>query len=362
MKKMFLISAMALCIAASAFGARYRVSDAGIISYLNPGTAIKSGDIVDLGYRYGIAGGDIASNATRSVFTDGVWKLKRADTNAIALGANVYFNTTTNVTGTAGAGGYIGQCVEAVDICTSLTNNKGEVIEFVKVDIGAPQKQIIVGTDIQAYDATLDTLSAGLTSNKVWIGNSSGEPSQKTLSGLFVIDTGGVASASTTGAGMTNVTTTTATVLAGVAVASEIDVLDGITPAVAAAVTGLGSATVAPAVTNATVGGGVLSGVDLVVTNVVVSSSEFVYLDGASNIVTNTFVTAVTFETGIAAVSSPTITLESGNMVTAYGSPTTANFVTGITSNVVTAAKTLSTTTDSVIDSITPQTDTFVKP
>jgi len=166
----------------------------------------------------------------------------------------------------------------------------------------------------------------------------------------------------TIGAGMTNVMTTSATVLAGVAVASEVEVLDSITPSVAAAVTGLGSATVAPAVTNAMVGGGVLSGVDIVVTNVVVSSSAFVYLDGASNIVTNTFVTAVTFETGTAVVSAPTITLETGDMVTAYGSPTTANFVNGITSNVVTAAKTLSTTTDSVIDSITPQTATFAKP
>jgi hypothetical protein len=48
--------------------------------------------------------------------------------------------------------------------------------------------------------------------------------------------------------------------------------------------------------------------------------------------------------------------------VTAYGSPTTADFINAITSNVVQAAKTLGTTTDSVIDSVTPTTATFVQP
>lgn len=213
MKKLFLILAMALCIAAPTFGARYRVSDAGIVNYLNTGAAIASGDIVDLGYRYGIASADIASNASKSVFTEGIWLLKRADTNAIALGANVYYNSASNVTGTAGAGGYIGQCVEAVTACTELTNSIGQVIKFVKVDIGAPQKQIIVGTDIQAYSANLDRLALNnaasltnfgavsisdnniaLASGKVIVGNAGGTGTAISVHGDASMDNAGALS------------------------------------------------------------------------------------------------------------------------------------------------------------------------
>ena len=159
MKRIGLILAMALCMALPSLAARYRVSEAGIIDYTNSAAKILSGQIVDLTYRYGIAAGDIASNKTGSVFLDGVWLLARADTNAIALGANVYQNSISNVTGTAGVGKYIGQCVEAVTVCTELTNSLGQVIKFVKVDIGAPQRQIVVGTDIQAHSANLDKMA-----------------------------------------------------------------------------------------------------------------------------------------------------------------------------------------------------------
>ena len=38
-----------------------------------------------------------------------------------------------------------------------LTNSAGEFIKFVKVDINVPQRQCIVGTDVQAYDCLLYT-------------------------------------------------------------------------------------------------------------------------------------------------------------------------------------------------------------
>jgi len=408
MKKLLLISAVALCMAAPSFGARYRVSDAGIVAYENTGAAIASGDIVDLGYRYGIAAGDIASNTTKSVFTDGIWNLKRADTNAIALGANVYVDSASNVTGTAGAGGYIGQCIEAVAVCTSLTDSLGRVDKFVKVDIGAPQKQIIVGTDTEAWDADLDILAAGLANSKLWIGSSAGAPAQKLFSGLFTNDSDGVATATTTGSAVTGVATTVATVLSGVSVATEIDCLDSITPTTAAALTGLGSPTTVNAVTAyaapqtadaiTTLGtpttANAVTGYDStttksVVTNITLQYSGTLY-DSTGAALTNaagievSIVTNMLVEYGdvLASLGSPTTwaaitgfgahttaaavtNLGAATVsacVTAYGSPTTADFINAITSNVVQAAKTLGTTTDSVIDSVTPTTATFVQP
>ena len=159
MKKMISLVAAGMLVASVAFAARNYVSDDGTVAYLNPGAKILSGQIVDLGYRYGVAASDISSNKTRTVLTKGVWRLARYDTNAIALGANVYQSTASNVTGTAAAGKYIGQCVVAVAVTTSLVDSFGDPNKFVNVDIGVPQRQVIVGTDIQAYSANLDKVA-----------------------------------------------------------------------------------------------------------------------------------------------------------------------------------------------------------
>ena len=157
---MMVFLASALVAAFPAFSAQNHVSDAGVVKYLNPGPSkVLSGSIVDLGYRYGVAGGDIASNKTGAVFTEGVWLLARADTNAITLGANVYQNTSSNVTGTAAGNRYIGECVEAAAGCASVYGSDGLPSQWVKVDIGAPQRAIIVGTDIQAHSANLDKVA-----------------------------------------------------------------------------------------------------------------------------------------------------------------------------------------------------------
>jgi predicted RecA/RadA family phage recombinase len=355
MKRIGLILAVALCMALPSFAARYRVSDAGIMQYTNPGAKILSGQIVDLTYRYGIAAGDIASNATKSVFLDGVWLLARADTNAIALGANVYFNSISNVTGTAGVGQYIGQCVEAVEVCTSLTDSLGRVNKFVKVDIGAPQKQIVVGVDTQPHDADLDILAAGLTDASVWIGDSADAPAIKALSGLFTIDRDGVATATTTGPAVTNVATQ-----------SEIDCLDSITPATAAALTGLGPPTTASAITgfgphttaNAVTDYAAPTTTDAVY-GVTVTLQTAVGYDSTGAAITNAAGIEIAMVTGVVvdvsatavltALGTPTTaaaitalgTPTTAAAVTGYASTTTANFIQTITSNVVQALKTV---------------------
>jgi len=152
MKKLIMCASVVL-VACSAFAAGNFVHDSESVAYLNAGAAISSGNLVDLGDRYGVALVDIASNKTGTVQINGVWSFQRADTNAIAAGASVYYNSVSNVDGTATADEYVGQCTEAAAGCTALTNSVGDIIKFAKVDINAPQRQSIVGTDVLAYDA-----------------------------------------------------------------------------------------------------------------------------------------------------------------------------------------------------------------
>lgn len=158
MKKKIVLMCMAV-IAGVAFGAGNFVQDSGIVTYSNTSADLDSGDLVDLGDRYGVCLVDINSNYTGAVATKGIFSFQRYDTNAIANGAAVYYQTASNVTGTASADKYLGQCVEAVAVCTALTNSAGDYVKFVKVDINVPERQCIVGTDVQAYDADLDRLA-----------------------------------------------------------------------------------------------------------------------------------------------------------------------------------------------------------
>ena len=159
MKKMFegSLTVLLALFCVSAFAAQNYVHDTESVAYLNPGAAISSGELVDLGDRYGVALVDIASNATGTVQINGVWSLARGNTNLIAAGAALYYSSATAVDGTATADEYVGQCTEAVTACLDLTNSLGEADVFVKVDLNVPQRQCIVGTDVQAYDADLDT-------------------------------------------------------------------------------------------------------------------------------------------------------------------------------------------------------------
>lgn len=158
MKKIGLMICAAM-LTGGVFAAGNFVQDSGVVTYSNTSTALESGQLVDLGDRYGVCLVDIASNGTGAVATKGIYSLQRYDTNAIANGAAVYYSTASNVTGTAAADKYVGQCVEAVTVTTALTNSAGDYVKFVKVDINVPQRQCIIGTDIQAWDTDLDTLA-----------------------------------------------------------------------------------------------------------------------------------------------------------------------------------------------------------
>lgn len=167
MKKFGLVLLSMALIVGGALAAGNFVQDSGVVTYSNTSTDLKTGHVVDLGDRYGVCLVDIDSNDVGAVATKGVFSLQRYDTNAIANGAAVYYSTASNVTGTAAADKYLGQCVEAVAVCTDLTNSAGQYVKFVKVDINVPQRQSIVGTDVQAYSATLAGLAAitGKTTN-----------------------------------------------------------------------------------------------------------------------------------------------------------------------------------------------------
>lgn len=165
MKKFGLVLLSMALIVGGAYAAGNFVQDSGVVTYSNTSADLDSGHLVDLGDRYGVCLVDIASNKSGAVATKGVFSLQRHDTNAIANGAAVYYSTASNVTGTAAADKYLGQCVEAVAVCTDLTNSAGDYVKFVKVDMNVPQRQCIVGTDVQAYDADLDRLALNNGSN-----------------------------------------------------------------------------------------------------------------------------------------------------------------------------------------------------
>ena len=156
-----------------------------------------------------------------------------------------------------------------------------------------------------------------VASNKVIIGNSSGVGSAQTLSGLFGITTGGVATATTTGAAATNVALTTHTVL------------DGIIPAVTSVVV------------HATVTG----------RNVATNGTVAITLQTTTGYAAGT---AITNEAGavIALVTNATAVFTPQTVSVAQDLVLTKNNVVGsITSN-----------TASIVSNVTVQTTTFVKP
>lgn len=138
------ISMMLLAVMGASAAQNY-VRDGGSVTHSNSSTAIVSGQIVDVGYRYGIAMVDIASNATGAVATRGVWRLKRATTNAVTIGTPLYYSTATSVTATATPNTYIGVCYEAVA-------NADAVGETIMVELNVLPRQCIVGVDVAAYE------------------------------------------------------------------------------------------------------------------------------------------------------------------------------------------------------------------
>lgn len=80
-------------------------------------TAVASGDVVLVGNIIGIANGASATGADLDLTTTGVFALPKVGADAFALGATVYFNTTTKLaTATASGNPAIGTAVAAAGI------------------------------------------------------------------------------------------------------------------------------------------------------------------------------------------------------------------------------------------------------
>ncbi len=153
MKKFVFLVAVTL-VATGVFAAGNYVQDEGVVTYSNASGDLASGDLVELGGRYGVCLVDIASNQSGAVATKGIFSFRRADTNAVANGASVFYSTAKAVSGTA-SGKYVGQCVEAVAACTSLTNSAGEFTKYIKVEINAPRHNAVgVTTNFTFLSAT----------------------------------------------------------------------------------------------------------------------------------------------------------------------------------------------------------------
>lgn len=77
------------------------------LDYFNNGnTVIEADTIIDLGTRIAVAGTDINPGETGSVHVTGLYKIAKTGTEAIAMGAAVYFDGTgiTNAAGSTPAG------------------------------------------------------------------------------------------------------------------------------------------------------------------------------------------------------------------------------------------------------------------
>lgn len=67
-------------------------------------TAVKNGEVVSLGTRIGVAGGDIAAGETGHLHVVGVFEMEKA-TGAVTMGAAVYYDETAkNITTVASTG------------------------------------------------------------------------------------------------------------------------------------------------------------------------------------------------------------------------------------------------------------------
>lgn len=167
MKKLIvglIVSAFAAC---ASFAAPNFVQDSGTITWTNTGSAnLVSGGLADLGDRYGVALESITATTGVGVLkTDGQWKFSRGVTNPITSGQKLYYLTATSVTTTATADTYVGTASETLPALTAVTVTS--TYNTVAIDLNAWQRQVIVGVDVQAYDADLTTLGAisGVTSN-----------------------------------------------------------------------------------------------------------------------------------------------------------------------------------------------------
>lgn len=160
MKKTMTIIAAAGLLAFYAQAAGNFVHEDGTVVWTNDsGTAVNSGELIDIGERFGIALADIATNTHGTVATRGIFSLARGVTSAVSQGAKMYYNSATAVDTTYTADEYVGLCAEGVAVCTELTNSLGQANKFVWVDLNAPQIDFVGAFTGQAPSAHTPTIT-----------------------------------------------------------------------------------------------------------------------------------------------------------------------------------------------------------
>lgn len=164
MKKMIGCVVGVALLAGLAFGAMNFVRKAGYVIY-TAGSDISAGDVVDIGDQYGIAVTDISNGDDGVVKLDGIWDLTLQTGETITVGDRLYWDSSNEVvTETATADTFIGTALEAKTTTSSTTK--------LQVWLQPPWRQVVVGVDVQAYDADLDAIAAlAKTDSNIIVGN-----------------------------------------------------------------------------------------------------------------------------------------------------------------------------------------------
>lgn len=151
MKRRLLTMAVTVVLATLAMvvmAAPNYVSDGGRVAWSNgSGADVASGDVVDVGARWGIAGTAIATNAVGTVFTEGVWSVPLAANVGISLDEKVYWSAaTTAATDVATTATFLGLAAEAV--------SSTSVVSKVKVQLTPPIRGAITTVATSAQTRT----------------------------------------------------------------------------------------------------------------------------------------------------------------------------------------------------------------
>lgn len=90
-------------------------------------TAVAAGEIVVIGDRIGVAGGDIDAGATGAVVVEGVFTMPKKAATAIEAGKEVYFSAADGTVSTTSADTDAGYAVEsaAADAATVRVKLRG---------------------------------------------------------------------------------------------------------------------------------------------------------------------------------------------------------------------------------------------
>jgi predicted RecA/RadA family phage recombinase len=226
MKRMIGIALCACLIAAVLYGADNYVRKVGTVRWTNPSAAVSSGDVIDLGSRYGIVHKDVASNAVGIVFTEGIFTFTLATNETISIGDQIYWDSSnTQVTETATTDTYLGAAVQAKTTTSATTILRVEINAFVQPGgLAAIDGENIVDDTID--DDSIDFSTGAGVSGADMPDEDLGDISVS--NGSWTIDAGAVKSndLATADFGMVNVSTGTVSINAGVITSNMLNASD----------------------------------------------------------------------------------------------------------------------------------------